>query len=323
MFYHPSLFHMAPTYDRIVPLAIADVVRSKNVLQVYGVTGVAEHKQGFVMVNNYPIKELKIAGRLLSYAYNSYDQGMVKSPNNFYMLNIDDCSGDSLLIRVKILESKALFSPHDVREDLLVEVTGTVQYVYEFGKQVKGTSAKIIGVSTDLDVEIAWWSQVLEARRHLLHPWKYIHPKPDYDSNVLNNDTEKLHVESMLSSRDRSAKLQKSTLELSSTTDVLLPSVLDSVTLTRAHRSRKKNKDLKTPNTIECIDLTSSDTEVVCKESAFQESVCLEPLLPNLPIMKSFLLVSFSQDSQHSSQGNEMHNYDNCSPSQESVIIIN
>lgn len=321
MFYHPSLFHMAPTYDRIVPLAIADVVRAKNVLQVYGVTGVAEHNQGFVMVNNYPVKEVKIAGRLLSYAYNSYDQGNVKNPKNFYLLNIDDCSGESLLIRVKVLASKTSFLLRELREDMLVEVTGTVQYVQDFGKQVKGQTARIIGVSSDLDVEIAWWSHILETRRHLLNPWRYIHSKRPGDSKESQNDAEHFNVsESRFPSRERNTKLQKSRLELSSSLEAPLPSdlsVLDSITLTRGHRSKKGKK---TTNAVELIDLTLSDTEPGCLET-----VCLEhtEALPDLPIMKSFQLASFSHDPRHSSHGNEIYTYEDQPTSQDSIIIIN
>lgn len=321
MFYHPSLFHMAPTYDRIVPLAIADVVRAKNVLQVYGVTGVAEHNQGFVMVNNYPVKELKIAGRLLSYAYNSYDQGNVKNPKNFYLLNIDDCSGESLLMRVKILESKTSFSLRELCEDMLVEVTGTVQYVQDFGKQVKGQTARIIGVSTDLDVEIAWWSHILETRKHLLNAWRYVHAKRPGDSKDSGNEAQHFNAsESKFPSRERNTKLQKSRLEFSSSLEALLPtdlSVLDSITLIRAHRSKRERK---TSEPVELIDLTLSDTELVGLES-----VCLEhtEALTDLPIMKSFQLASFSHDQRESPHGDEIYTYEDQPTSQDSIIIIN
>lgn len=324
MFYHPSLFHMAPTYDRIVPLTIADVVRSKNVLQVYGVTGIAEYNQGYVIVNNYPIKELKIAGRLLSYAYNSYDVGNIKSPNNFYLLNLDDCSGDSLLMRVKILESKTTFSLRDLDEDLLVEVTGTVQYVHDFGKQVKGASARIIGSSTDLDVEIAWWSQVLHTRRYLKHPWRYHHPRREGN---LGNEPEILDVEA--SFRESIVSYPNLTPHTATAFEELvseLPSdvtLLDSFTLDRSRlKNKAKQNQPEQRSPVEFIDLSVSDDEVNSEDSGYNDPDYTAATHPNLPIIKSFLLASLSQEYPQKHQDEDLNEDDNPT-SPDSIIVIN
>lgn len=163
---------MAPTHERIVPLAIADLIRAKNVLQVYGIQGLDKHNQGYVMVHNYPVKVVKIAGRVLSYAFKSFDEGDVKRDYNFFLVDLDDCSGDRLLICVRIMERDLPFPAKNVREGLLLEVIGSVYYFQDYDRQILALSVRIIGSSTELDVEIEWWAHVLETRRLLQVPWR-------------------------------------------------------------------------------------------------------------------------------------------------------
>lgn len=311
MFYLPSLFHMAPTYDRIVPLAIADLVRAKNVLQVYGVQGLEKHNEGYVMVNNYPVKVVRVAGRLLSYSFKSFDEGRMKSNNNFYLLHVDDCSGDNLMMCVKILESRVSFSLRDLHEGCLMEATGSVHYVQDYEKQLLGLSAKIIGESTDLEIEIGWWSQVLETRKHLQIPWRYVHPSNTSESTKVekfsgdsHNSAEKR--DQVVATCKISKQLQKSRLEHSARSDDgKFPQQVPSVDSFSDDRTKY----------VEVIDLTL-DVDLIRTEAT---KVC------NLPILTSFRQANYSLASANDMKAgsSQQTRSGNDSTSQESVILIN
>lgn len=172
-FYSPQLFHLAPTADRIVPLAIRDLLRAKTMLEVYGVQGLDEHAKGCVLVNNYPIKTVKIFGRVLSSVHKNYDMNGRANPNNFYIITVDDCSGDVSHINIKIPES-CIFESFN--EDSLVEIVGHVLFFQDYLRQIIGERLTVLSIGPDLAVEIECWKLVLATRRHLKHPWQY---KPD------------------------------------------------------------------------------------------------------------------------------------------------
>lgn len=312
-FYSPSLFHMAPTFDRIVPLAIADVLRAKNVLQVYGVQGLEKHNQGYVIVNNYPIKDVKVAGRLVSYAFKSFDQGGVKSRNNFFLLNIDDCSGEKLCICVKLPESRAWFSLRDLNESSIVEATGNVHYTQDYEKQLNGSAARIVGSSYDLEAEIHWWSRVVQTRRYLQSPWKYTPP----GSTRLAPKSPVIHDDDLMEIQDpfnvaelecpagrRAGHVQMPRLALQSEESQYSSHIhaIDSFCL---------NRD----NSVEIIDLTSESEAIDPND---------EPDVSCLPILQSFTLASLLLDDEHENYVDASENFhDSPVSSQESVILIN
>lgn len=172
-FYLPSLFHLAPTTGKIIPLAIRDVLRARNLLEVYGVQGLGKHSEGYILVNNYPVKTIKITGRLLSYVYKNFDHGNYRNPYNFYLLNLDDCSGDRLSMHVKILQSDLQCSMSAIQEGYIFEVTGSLAFAQDYERQLVGVSASVIGHYTDLELEIKCWSRILRSRKELQKPWKY------------------------------------------------------------------------------------------------------------------------------------------------------
>ncbi|PIS48992.1 hypothetical protein CJI97_005153 [Candidozyma auris] len=173
-FYSPQLFHLAPTFDKVVPLAIRDIVKAKTMLQVYGVQGLEEHTKGSILINNYPVRCVKIFGRVLSYAYKNYDTGGDRNPNNFYLLTVDDCSGDVSHITVKIPEHCVY---EHFEEDALVQVVGRASFVQDYSRQIVGDSLTVLSLGPDLAIEIEFWKQILSTRRLLKHSWKY---NPEY-----------------------------------------------------------------------------------------------------------------------------------------------
>lgn len=177
-FYSPSLFHLAPTHNRIVPLAIRDVVKARNLLEIYGVSAVEEHNKGYIMVNNYPVTTVQIFGRILWYSYKNFDYGQQKSSYNFLLIKLDDCSGENSSICVKLSESLLRTPLADITENLLVEVTGTVSHTFDYEKQVQGTSLRVLGGHTNIDLEMQCWRRLLSARKLLAQQWKCLPDQP-------------------------------------------------------------------------------------------------------------------------------------------------
>lgn len=163
-FYSPSLFHLAPTHDHIVPMMISDVLRSKCLLEVYGVTGMKLHFDGYILVNNYPVQLVKIRGRVLLFSELHH-----RNVDPFYYISIEDYLGLKLTITVKA--SVKLFKLA-LNENDLIEVTGKVSFQpHRTIFQAKSIISK--GVF-HFELELDWWETVFSARRYLEKPWKYV-----------------------------------------------------------------------------------------------------------------------------------------------------
>lgn len=163
-FYSPSLFHLAPTHDHIVPMMISDVLRSKCLLEVYGVTGMKLHFDGFIMVNNYPVQLVKIRGRVLLYTELHH-----RNVEPFYYVTIEDYLGSLLAITVKA--SMHLFKLA-LNENDVIEVVGKVSFQpYRTILQAKSVVSK---GAYHFELELEWWEIVFSARLYLKKPWKYV-----------------------------------------------------------------------------------------------------------------------------------------------------
>lgn len=177
-FYSPSYFHLSPTHNRILPLAIRDVTSARNLLEVYGVLALEKHNQGYILINNYPVSTVQIFGRVMWYSYKNFDRGPQKNPYNFVLFLLDDCSGENLSILVKISESQLRIPLRHFTEDLLVEITGTVSHVLDYEKQVIGKSLQVLGNYDDTEVEMQCWRRILTTRELLRHQWKCVPNRP-------------------------------------------------------------------------------------------------------------------------------------------------
>lgn len=305
MYWSPSLFHMAPTHDRIVPLAISDVIHAKNLMQIYGIQGLDQHKQGYVMMNNYPVKVIKIMGRVMSYSFKLFDEGGVKSRNNFLLINLDDCSGDKLLICAKVMERDAHFPIRDMREDILIEAIGNVHHLDNYMRQFQCLSARIVGRSSDLAVEIKWWSSTLETRKLLQSPWKYmeIEKKKEKQRNEedRNSNLHEISAQNqcVLTRAEHSRRLQKKKLQLNTGGAQILQEypIGDSFTIPR--------------NSPEIIDLTLEPEQEVETEAESEAESELESeaeneseVVANMPILASFLLAREESEEFHTAAEN-------------------
>lgn len=139
-------------------------------LEVYGVQGLEEHRKGSVLINNYPVRIVKVFGRVLSYVHKNYDVGGVANPNNFFLITVDDCSGDLSHINAKIPESCVFDS---FSEDSYVQIVGHVLFVKDYLRQIIGHNLTVLSRGPDLAIEIECLRQVLAARKCLQQPWRY------------------------------------------------------------------------------------------------------------------------------------------------------
>lgn len=160
------------------------------------------------MVGNYPVKTIKVMGRVLHYVHKCFDRGGMVNPYNFYLLYLDDSSGEGLTMCVKIDQSRVSFTHRQLRNDLLVEVVGTVSFVQDYKRQISGESATIVSKFDDFEAELDWWNTVLEARRLLQRPWKYV---PDQRPAEAHSTAEPI-----FSRKDLANRLAKQNLTLSS-----------------------------------------------------------------------------------------------------------
>ncbi|KAF8000739.1 hypothetical protein HF325_004528 [Metschnikowia pulcherrima] len=175
-YYVPSLFHMAPTHQKIVPLLIRDVLRSKNPLEIYGAQGLRINQEGYILVKNHPIKTLKICGRVMLFTSHNFPSAYGHKDYEFYLLYVDDSLGHKLTICVKVDPSH--ITAKDLEKDgLLVEITGVLAPFHDGLKQIQASEIRIVGKKADIEVECEWWAHALKTRKSLQTPWIYIPPR--------------------------------------------------------------------------------------------------------------------------------------------------
>ncbi|KAH3666703.1 hypothetical protein WICMUC_005520 [Wickerhamomyces mucosus] len=166
-YYKPETFHSSPFYDQIVPVFAYDIKNSVNLLEIYGIDGAILNKSGIILINNHPIRKVKLVGLVLDYR--------IKTIRNeeYYILDIDDSSG--VMINAKI-KSKELISGF---EGKYIEIVGIPNKIFdrfeitilnyrlndEFYKQIN---------------QFKFWSICFKFRKLLQIPW--------LQSEQINND---------------------------------------------------------------------------------------------------------------------------------------
>lgn len=257
-YYTPALFHMAPTHERVVPLTILDLKRSRSMLEIYGVQGLQKHAEGYILVKNFPVRTVRVAGRIVQCVHK---EGYLASgfPYSFYLVYIDDFLGDNLCICARV-DGPLMPQTMAAHEDLLLEVTGTVSYFKDYSKQLTAKSARILGRFDDLEVELLWWATVLETRKFLQSPWSYEAPTRE-------NGTEPVEG---FSRRDFYKRLEKRTiliLDSDDDSDSDSPSAYlsadDSFPLHQeAILERKEQRSDSSNSDMEIVEIASMDTDL-------------------------------------------------------------
>lgn len=133
-------------------------------LEVYGVPGIAHHTQGYVLVNNHPLRTLKVYGRVLSFSLHCRPRA------DFYLVTIDDCSADclSIVVKVPVLKVKT-----GIKENVYVQVVGIVSFVHHLDRQLSADRFTVMGNAADLSLEIACLKEILAVRDMLACQWRY------------------------------------------------------------------------------------------------------------------------------------------------------
>ncbi|WPK25285.1 hypothetical protein PUMCH_002596 [Australozyma saopauloensis] len=167
-YYSPSLFHMAPTHERIVPLTIRDLLKSKCLLEFYGVTGLKKHAEGYIMVGNYPVQLVKIRGTVLLYHMMEYS-----SRPPFYLISLEDYLGRKLMLTVKA--NCSLFKLA-LQEGNALEVVGKLTFYSNATTFLVDHVTSHRSFQT-LEAELDWLQTVFAARKFLEKPWKYEAPQ--------------------------------------------------------------------------------------------------------------------------------------------------
>lgn len=197
-FYVPELFHCSPTFNRRIKLFINDVNQSPSIIDIYGALGYQIQKHNYLMINNYPIRQIAVHGRIVSCVSKDISKrnnptlwkktygGSTKvehdsaadSEKTIFIMRINDFSGRKLIIDCIVSESTYIASGMSYTsprfQSLVVEVKGEIGVFYGT-KEVCVEYLDIIGRS--LDDEIEKWDEYLGERKSLLKPWVYEVPE--------------------------------------------------------------------------------------------------------------------------------------------------
>ncbi|ODV81151.1 uncharacterized protein CANTADRAFT_5117 [Suhomyces tanzawaensis NRRL Y-17324] len=169
-YYHPGLFHISSTFEHTVPVFISDIVHSRNLSAIYGPSVCRD----IVMINNHPIKTVRVFGRVISkreiFAFDNTTKDLL------FMLELDDCSGIDLKITIKVRAAGLAYPRLDYNsvDDKILEVVGTT-LMYKNQHEITAQALRCLENTTKttyLDLEITQWKERLDYRdRVLKRPW--------------------------------------------------------------------------------------------------------------------------------------------------------
>lgn len=219
-FYATETFHSSPFYNRTVPLLIKDIANSHNLLDIYGYRGMAAQNDRVVLINNHPVRKIRIVGRITEYFIKEIRK------DDYYFLTVDDSSGNDLSVMLsysKMLEiglepSKCYYT--------LIELTGFVK-TFNGRKEFHPDFIQILNnTETYLDDEVQFWKDALRMHDILKIPW--------YQTSQINDNEQR---EVRLDEKAYQEKLIRQRLNLGGAEMVSKGIVLDS------HIYTKKNQD--------------------------------------------------------------------------------
>lgn len=243
-YYVPEIFHMAPTDGKIIPLFISDINRSRSMLEVYGSKGFEKYMNNFIMINNYPVRKVKITGKVVGETYKDYSEWGERNPKNYVLVALDDFTSDRMLIiEVKVKEALYLSAGlvFNGSYGKIIEAVGVVNELSN-KRELLADYISIIGSNDELDLEIESWKERLEFRNSILcRPWIY-------ESPTLGQ-TPMTYSEPKLSRKDFNRKKFKEELDIFDAEDAVSPSIFreDSILLRQHLESCQDVIDLTDP----------------------------------------------------------------------------
>lgn len=230
-YYVPEIFHMAPTDGKVIPLFISDINRSRSILEVYGSKGFEKYMNNFIMINNYPVKKVKITGKVIGETYKDYSEWGERNPKNYVLVAVDDFSSDRMLIiEVKVKEALYLSAGLVFNRSYgkIVEAVGIVNELSN-KRELLVDYISIIGSNDELDLEIESWKEKLEFRNAVLcSPWIYEPPKLD--------QTPMAYSEPKLLRKDFNRKKFKEGLDIFDAENAVSPSIFREDSILLRHR---------------------------------------------------------------------------------------
>lgn len=211
-YYVPEIFHASRTFNIVCPLLIKDVYQVKSMFLIYGMAGFKLHTSGCVILNNHPIKQINLVGKIID--FKSIELDLVQKFKNFMILEIDD-SSDAEKLRIKVKVREPIFRKLNIdlykTMGLIIKVTGTLAQ-YQGDLNLNCEVIEILGKNNNFEIEFASWIERLEFRDTILiHPWIYKSPSP-----ISNTSSLQLIPESRLNEKQLKRKRDKQNLDLRS-----------------------------------------------------------------------------------------------------------
>ncbi|EGW32922.1 uncharacterized protein SPAPADRAFT_137615, partial [Spathaspora passalidarum NRRL Y-27907] len=209
-YYVPEVFHLAPTSISVPPLFIHDITTSPPLSQIYFRNA---SYLNVIIINNFPISKLRIAGRIIGEVYRS---SRADPSYDFILLRVDDCSGDGIWCKVPILEYSRSGLRFDSNYGKLIEITGKVS-TWANKREVHAETVNIIGGNTDISAEIDCWKERMEYRKEILEPgWVFIPEATSQGDVVVRFDTQETNKRQSRAELLLSDEIQENTGKTSS-----------------------------------------------------------------------------------------------------------
>lgn len=170
-YYVPELFHLSQCFNQSCPIMIHDIHNLQKLTDIYGARGLTSQKNGIIMINNHPLRNMTLFGKIVGEKFKEFDDSL----KNFVILTIDDCTGTNLMLDV--LLNIGVFSRAGLRIDetygMLVEIRGHLKH-FRNKLEFVGEYAECKGDSSNLEIQISYWKAQLNFKKLLLDTcWVY------------------------------------------------------------------------------------------------------------------------------------------------------
>jgi hypothetical protein len=172
-YYAVETFHTSPFYNSITPILASDLTSRVDLLAVYGLSGIRASNDGVIMLNNHPLRRIKLVGMIAEYTIREFGAKGNKRGTDWYFLQLDDSSGVEVTVRV--LESMLMSSglSLDKISKVLVSVHGVCR-LFNGNLELQSEDFEILDTGeTDqlLREQLNFWKEVLVVRKKLQRNW--------------------------------------------------------------------------------------------------------------------------------------------------------
>lgn len=173
-YYVPELFHLSKTMQEGIytDICMHDLLKTKKVSEVYKNEGFKSDLQYIRMYYNWPIRNIKIIGKIISF----------ECKDDVSIAYIDDGSFERGTGCIEVQIDKYVWAMMEVESSCIGLQKGWSICVYGFVKNIKSEDwnitikaerVAVVGKNdgNDLIQQIHWWGNVLNTRDKLSYPW--------------------------------------------------------------------------------------------------------------------------------------------------------